>query len=163
LAHARLSLKKPVRALPTYGSKTLICEFKNYQFVFFQLYQVNSFNVLLHSYDLLDISFNTLHFFVAQKYLSRCCEYTLIRSVEQWAKHHLENKQIPADFENMRIILGPVISKLRFLSLKQKELVSLFKDTLLLSEKEKLELLERSVTNIRKPLVCYLSASQYSR
>ncbi|XP_059490003.1 uncharacterized protein LOC132205136 [Neocloeon triangulifer] len=115
------------------------------------LFGVGSFNNLLTKKEFLSISYNTLHFVVEQSYLSRCTEKTLILYVEEWATYHLRNANIEVNFENLRSIIGPVFYKLRFLSLGKEDLLELFKQSQIISEKEKLAILESYVSQIDEP------------
>ncbi|CAB3372593.1 Hypothetical predicted protein [Cloeon dipterum] len=127
------------------------------------LSQISTLNTLLISKEFLNIDINTLNFIVEQKFFIRCYENILITSVEEWAKHHLQNSKIEVNLDNLRSILGRVFFKLRYFSLSQKDLCALFKKTQLLTESEKLYLLEWSVTRTGNPQSESLCTIKYSR
>jgi BTB And C-terminal Kelch len=115
--------------------------------------------------EFLNISQNTLKFVVEQNFLTQCNEATLIEAVEQWARFHLQKNNIKVSQENLRRVLGEsvVISKLRYRSLSQAQLVHVSKKTELLSKEEKLNLLECCVTKSCEDLMDIFNSHRYSR
>ncbi|XP_059490004.1 uncharacterized protein LOC132205137 [Neocloeon triangulifer] len=103
---------------------------------------VASFNKLIFKKEFLSISYNTLRFIVEQNFLPNCKENILVHYVEEWAKHQLGKENIDVNHENLRGALGPIIGKLRFLCFREEDFLQLFRRTLLITEKEKLAILE---------------------